>query len=68
MIWHPRDDERYMHAFSFAKQYLEKDSPRSVMRMAYIFRWVSCMGLYYVDGEEDDYRVPECYVDLHYTG
>jgi hypothetical protein len=51
-----------MHAFSFDKQDLKKDSP-SATRMSYFFRWVSYMVLYYVDGKEDGYRVPSCYVD-----
>jgi hypothetical protein len=51
------DDERNMHAFKFEKQDLKKND-QIFMQMSYIFRWVSCIGLYYIDGEEDGYKVP----------
>jgi hypothetical protein len=58
LIWHPRYDDRYMHALHFPNEDLAKQA-ESFFPHFFFFRWVVGVGDYYIEGPKDGYPVKQ---------
>jgi hypothetical protein len=58
LIWHPRDDERYMHSLEFPPE-VTKHKTKTFCRLPYVWRWVHGNGTYHISGNNDVNLVPD---------
>jgi hypothetical protein len=53
LLWHPRDDERYMHSLDFPPQ-VTKHKTQTCCRLSYVWRWAHGHDTYCILGDNDD--------------
>jgi hypothetical protein len=67
LIWHPCDDERYMHSLDFPPELL-KDTTQSYCRLSYVWRWTQHHEIYFTSGPNYGSAIPYSNVMQDWNG